>query len=97
MAIRRNAIPILGKSLSKKLYKKLLTSTVSDIYIALDEDASKKALEVSEQFLNQGKNVYLLDIKDKDPSEMGFESFTTLAQKAEELDLSSLMMHKLQL
>ena len=97
MAIRRNAIPILGKSLSKKLYSKLLTSPVSDIYIALDEDAQKRALEVSEQFLNQGKNVYLLDIKDKDPSEMGFESFTTLAQKAEELDLSSLMMHKLQL
>ena len=97
MAIRRNAIPILGKSLSKKLYSKLLTSPVSDIYIALDEDAQKRALEVSEQFLNQGKNVYLLDIKGKDPSEMGFETFTTLAQKAEELDLSSLMMHKLQL
>ena len=36
-------------------------------------------------------------IKEKDPSEMGFDSFTTFAQKADELDLSSLMMHKLQL
>ena len=97
MAIKRNAIPILGKSLSKKLYSKILTSPVSDIYIALDDDAQDRALQISEQFLNQGKKVFLLDIKEKDPSEMGFNSFTTFAQKADELDLSSLMMHKLQL
>jgi DNA primase len=97
MAIKRNAIPILGKSLSRQLYQKILMSPLTDVYIALDEDAQDRALQISEQFLNQGKNVFLLDIKDKDPSEMGFKSFTTFAQQAQELDLSSLMMHKLQL
>ena len=97
MAIRRNAIPILGKSISTSLYKKIITSTVKDIYIALDTDARDKALEIGEKFLNQGKRVFLVNLPDKDPSEMGFKAFTEHIQSAEELDLSGLMMHKLDL
>jgi len=97
IAIRRNAIPILGKSISNDLYKKIITSKVKDIYIALDTDAKQRAFEIAEKFLNQGKRVFLVNLPDKDPSEMGFYSFTKLIQKAEELDLSGLMMHKLDL
>jgi DNA primase len=97
MAIRRNAIPILGKSLSTTLYKKLLTSSVQDIYVALDTDAKTKAVEIAEKFSNQGKRVFLINMLDKDPSEMGFNLFTNLIQEAEELNLSSLMLHKLDL
>lgn len=97
MAIRRNAVPILGKSISNSLYKKIITSNVDDIYVALDTDARTRALEIAEKFLNQGKRVFLIDLPDKDPSEMGFEAFTTLIQSAQELDLSSLMVHKLNL
>ena len=97
MAIRRNAIPILGKSISTSLYKKIITSTVKDIYIALDTDARDKALEIGEKFLNQGKRVFLVNLPDKDPSEMGFKAFTQHIQSAEELDLSGIMMHKLNL
>ena len=97
IAIRRNAIPILGKSISTSLYKKIITSPLTDIYIALDQDARNRALEMSQQLLNQGKRVYLIDLPDKDPSEMGFRAFTKLVQQAEELDLSNLMLHKLDL
>ena len=97
MAVRRNAIPILGKSISNSLYKKILTSTLKDIYIALDTDARDRALQIAEQFLNQGKRVFLIDLPDKDPSEMGFQAFTEHIQSAQELDLSSLMVHKLDL
>lgn len=97
MAIKRNAIPILGKSISTSLYKKIITSKVKDIYIALDTDAKVRALEIGEKFLNQGKRVFLIDLPDKDPSEMGFKAFTEYIQTAKELDLSSLMMHKLDL
>ena len=95
IAIRRNAIPILGKSLSPTLIKKIITSNVKDIYIALDEDAQKDALEISENLLNLGKRVFLVNLNEKDPSDMGFEAFTRLIQTAEELDLSGLMMHKM--
>ena len=97
MAIRRNAIPILGKSISKSLHKKIISSNVSDIYIALDTDARDRALQIGEQFLNEGKRVFLIDLPDKDPSEMGFRAFTKHIQSAQELDISSLMMHKLDL
>ena len=97
IAIRRNAIPILGKSISNSLYKKIITSNVKDIYIALDTDARKKAVQIAEQFLNQGKRVFLIELTDKDPSEMGFNAFTKHIQSAEELDLSGIMLHKLDL
>ena len=97
VAIRRNAIPILGKSVSTSLYKKILTSTVKDIYIALDTDARDRAMEIAEKLLNQGKRVFLVNLPDKDPSEMGFKSFTSFIQQAEELDLSKMMLHKLDL
>ena len=97
MAIRRNAIPLLGKNMAQSLYKKILMSSTSDVYVALDSDARNRALQISEKLLNQGKRVYLVEMKEKDPSEMGFTSFTEHIQSAQELDLSSLMVHKLDL
>ena len=35
----------------------------------------------------EGKEVYLVDMQDKDPSEMGFENFTKLIQKTVSIDL----------
>ena len=95
IAVKRNAVPILGKSISKSLIKKIVSSTVEDIYIALDRDALKKALQYVEQFLNMGKKVYLVDMQDKDPSEMGFVNFTHHVQQAEEMDLGKLLRYKL--
>jgi DNA primase len=97
MAIKRNAIPILGKNISDSLYKKILQSSLTDIYIALDDDAQDTAIEIAERFLNAGFKVYNIKMNDKDPSEMGFVNFTQHVQSAEELDLSGLMMHKLDL
>ncbi len=95
IAVKRNAVPILGKSLSAALIKKIVSSELQDIYIALDKDAFKKALQYTEQFLNMGKKVYLIDMQDKDPSEMGFEKFTRYVQQAEEMDLGKLLRYKL--
>ena len=97
IAIRRNAIPILGKSISDALYKRIIVGKVQDIYVALDTDARDKAVQIAEKFLNQGKRVFLINLSDKDPSEMGFRAFTELIQTAEELDLTGIMMHKLNL
>ena len=83
--------------MSKELYKKIITSDVKDIYIALDTDARDRAIEIAEKFLNQGKRVFLIDLPDKDPSEMGFAAFTKFVQQAEELDLTKMMLHKLDL
>ena len=41
MAIKRNAIPLLGKNIQTNLLKRIVESTVKKIYIALDTDALK--------------------------------------------------------
>ena len=97
IAIKRNAIPLLGKNLQQNLLKKIVTSTVKKIYIALDTDAQKQALKFAEYFINEGKEVYFMDLEGKDPSEMGFNNFTKLIQKTFPIDQYGLMQRKLQL
>jgi len=97
IAIKRNAIPILGKSLSPSLWKKLLTGKLTDIYIALDTDAQTQALEIAEKLIAAGFKVFLIELPGKDPSEMGFKQFTKLVQNATELDFSKIMLQKLDL
>jgi hypothetical protein len=96
IAIKRNAIPLFGKNLQPSLMKKIVTSKVQKIYIALDNDAIKKALEFCELLLNEGKEVYLVELKGKDPSELGFEHFTKLIQNTSPLTNYKLMEKKLQ-
>ena len=97
IAIKRNAVPILGKSLSPSLWKKLLTSKLTDIYIALDTDAQTQALEIAEKLIAAGFKVFLIELSGKDPSEMGFKQFTKLVQNATELDFTKIMLQKLDL
>jgi hypothetical protein len=97
MAIKRNAIPLLGKNIQSNLMKKIVTSLVDKIYIALDRDAMKQALRFCEMLLAEGKEVYLVDLQDKDPSEMGFKNFTKLIQNTVPLTYYDLMERKLAL
>jgi DNA primase len=96
IAIKRNAIPLLGKTIQNNLMKKIINSTVQNIYIALDKDAMKQALNFCENLMNEGKEVYLVDIDDKDPSDMGFVKFTNLIQNTLPLTFSNLLEKKLQ-
>jgi len=95
MAIKRNAIPLLGKNIQSSLMKRIVTSQIDKIYIALDRDAMRQALRFCEMLLAEGKEVYLIDLQDKDPSEMGFENFTKLVQTTVPLTYYDLMERKL--
>ena len=97
LAIKRNAIPLLGKHIQDNLMKQIVTSTVKQIYIALDKDAMKDALKHAEMLLGEGKEVYLVNLEDKDPGEMGFEKFTSLIQNTYPLTQYDLMAKKLEL
>jgi len=97
MAIKRNAIPLFGKKLSTTLMKKIIKSNVKKIYLALDEDALKDAFNHAETFMSYGKKVYLIEMGDKDPSELGFKNFTKLLHNAIKLTTSTLMKKRLAL
>ena len=97
IAIKRNAIPLLGKNIQSTLLKRIVQSTVKKIYIALDTDAIKQSLKHCEYLLNQGKEVYLVELDGKDPSDLGFSYFTKLIQNTEPIDQYELMEKKISL
>jgi hypothetical protein len=97
IAIKRNAIPLLGKNIQSSLMKKIVMSSVSKIYIALDKDAQKQALDFCQQLMNEGKEVYLVNMQDKDPADMGFKHFTNIIQDTDPLTFSDLLAKKLTL
>ena len=97
IAIKRNAIPLFGKTIPKSLMLKLVESDVKTVYLALDNDALKEAIKYAQQLLNLGKDVYLIELQGKDPSDLGFEEVTKYLHTAKQLTFSDLLMKKMQL
>lgn len=97
LTIKRNCIPLFGKNISVALMKKIVTSEVKKIYIALDQDALKDALRYCEEFMNYGKEVYLVQLDGKDASSIGFENFLNTIENTYPLRFSDLLSKKLKL
>lgn len=73
IAIRRNAIPLLGKFPSNRLIATMLMEKVKDVYIVLDKDAEMNALQIEQELSLHELNVRFVNLNGKDPSELGFE------------------------
>jgi DNA primase len=95
LTIKRNVIPLFGKVLHEKLMKKLVSSDVKKIYVALDKDAIKNALKHAETLLSYGKEVYLVELDGKDANEIGYEKFLDNIEKTSPLTFQSLLEKKL--
>ena len=72
IAIRRNAVPLLGKFVPKKLLKMMIKNQVKEVYVALDDDAITEAREIEQSLSQYGIDVKLVNLDKKDPSELGF-------------------------
>jgi DNA primase len=72
IATRRNAIPLLGKFVPKKLLKAMIQNKVKEVYVALDDDALGDAREIERTLSAYDMNVKLVNLDKKDPSELGF-------------------------
>jgi len=97
MSIRRNAIPLFGKTLSTALKTKLSEMQIKTVYLALDKDVLKQTLQYAQELINLGKEVYLIELEGKDPSELGFEKFTNSLHKASPLTFRTILSKKLEL
>jgi DNA primase len=95
MAFKRNAIPLFGKTVMNKLMKKIIESRVKTIYLALDNDAISDAVKISENFINNGIEVKMMNFEEKDPSETGFEKLLYLINRTSKTKFSDLMRVKL--
>ena len=95
ISIRKNAVPLLGKFPSKSLVMKLVKKKVKKIYIALDNDARKDAIKLTEYLMDFGIETYLLEMKEKDPSELGFTDFWDLVDRTTQTRFSDIIKGKL--
>lgn len=93
---KRNAIPLFGKIVPPAVRNKILSQS-KKIYIALDKDAFKAALTYIEYFMNNGIEVYYVNLPGKDPSELGYHKMNECKNNAVQVDFSKLMQLKLSL
>ena len=97
IALKRNAIPLFGKTIPEALMMKLVQSDVKTVYLALDNDAFKSSIKYAQQLINLGKDVYLIELEGKDPSEIGFKEMTKYLHTAKQLTFSELLLKKMNL
>jgi DNA primase len=97
IAIKRNAIPLFGKIIQPALQKKIIEKRVKDIYICLDADAIKNALTIAEKFMAEGLNVYFIELKENDASELGFLKINEIIQNTTILTFEHVMKLRMSL
>jgi DNA primase len=95
IAIKRNVIPLFGKTINDALRSKIIDMNVKDIYICLDKDARKQALETANYFISKGIKVYFVDLKQKDPSEIGFKRIQEIIKQTQQMRESDLFAQTL--
>ena len=95
IAIRRNAIPLFGKTIPKSLMKKIYEKQVKQIYILLDSDAISDSIKITDNLMKNGINVYYVNLSEEDPSDMGFNKVINLIKETKQTSFSDLMRMKL--
>ena len=95
MAVKRNAIPLLGKFIPKTLNDTIYKKEVKSINILLDEDAQDQALYYTMQFQNQGITTKNIKPSDKDAGEMGFSQVNTILKESKQTGFGDIISQKL--
>jgi len=95
LSVKRNAIPILGKFIPKKLMENIYDKSVKNINILLDKDAQEQALYYVVQLGNQGIKVRNIIPSDKDAGEMGFSKVNHILKESKETDFTDVIKQKL--
>ena len=95
ISLKRNAVPLFGKTMSPSLKEAIILNNCPEINIVLDDDALKSAIYISEYLLSLGKRVKLVRLQGKDPNVLGFEKTMQAIEKTDYLDFRGIMMLRL--
>ena len=92
-----NSIPLLGSTLNthSKLFRAILTHS-KQVYVGLDQDAEKKALNIINLLISHSVEVYKIDTSNyEDVGEMTKEEFEKRKQAAKMFDNNMLLIQKI--
>ena len=95
LSIKRNAIPLFGKTIPKELLKKIYTKNVKKIYIVLDEDARKDSIKLVDRLMKDGIKAYFVQLQDKDPNELGFNKVWDVIHSTNQATFADFIKHRL--
>ena len=95
MAIRRNAIPLFGKSIPTALKLKIIEKEVKEVFVILDDDALSDAVVDAEELINLGVDVRLVRLSGKDPSDLGYKKIHQLISTTPKYGFGSSVLTKL--
>ena len=95
LAIKRNAIPLLGKFIPKTLMDTIYKKGVKEIKILLDTDAQEQALYYVNYFMNNGIIVTNILPTEKDAGEMGFSQVNSILKQKNKTDFEDIISQKL--
>ena len=94
MAIKRNAVPLLGKTVQDELLKKLVNNT-KEVIVCLDADAQDTIYKVTKKLLRSGVKVSRINLDKGDPSDLGFTIMNFALQKATQVNEYDLIRQKI--
>lgn len=95
IAAKRNAIPVLGNSIYNALLNKIIKEDVKQIVLALDMDMINTSIKYIEKFISNGIDVKYIQMKQKDPSELGFNEFIKLYNSSKSINFKNLITLKM--
>lgn len=91
MALKFNAIPLFGKTMSMELKLKLISSDIPRVNVVLDNDALRESMEICKYLMRHNIPVHLVQLDGKDPSSMGFKQSWELINNTPELNFDRLI------
>jgi DNA primase len=100
IAIKNNAIPLFGTSMSFNLKLAIVSNNVKRVNIVLDNDALKQAMDIFDRIEDlQGDqiDIHLIELGEKDPSVMGFESINELINESKAFDFCDIIKTRLKI
>jgi DNA primase len=96
ISLKRNAIPLFGKTMSKKLKQAIIQSNCPEVNIVLDDDALNDSIRIAEYIRSIGKEAKIVKLEGKDPNVLGFAKTMEQIKKTDLLDFSSMIRLKLE-
>ena len=95
MSVKYNAIPLFGKTLSKKLRIKLIENRPPRVNVLLDNDALTSSLKICDFLIQNGINTHLVLLDGKDPNELGHNITWQTIRNSDKINESTLYRYKL--
>jgi hypothetical protein len=88
ISLKRNAVPLFGKTLSNRLKTAIIENKCPEVNIVLDDDALPAALRIADFVASVGRVSKLIRLHGKDPNVLGFEKTRMEVRDTGKLDFA---------